>query len=208
MVHLQFQCKPCCFAQISADCLLTVSLEIPLSQQRYSCPQGQMPHTLDPSAISGFLERCGSDKAIPSHTSREDLVSATARWTRMATFGHKGRLPCVPVLENVGSADRLSARACLCCLPCRRCTPCSALVLAPLGVQSPSLMLRGLSNGCLVVENRDPVCVVPSADASASHLVLLKVKLPLLLWFQCGSVQCVAKNAGHASLEDIRFFSF
>ena len=117
ILHLQFQWKPSCFAQISADCLLTVSPEIPLSQQRYSCPHGQMPHMLDPSAISGFLERCGSDKAIPSHISREDLVSATARWTRTATFGHKGRLPVFRCWKTwrvqIGSPLALAFVACL-----------------------------------------------------------------------------------------------
>ena len=39
---------------------------------------------------------------------------------------------------------------------------------------------RELSYGELVVNKRDPVRVVPLVDASASHLVLLEVKLPLL----------------------------
>ena len=39
MLHLQFQCKPSSFAQISTYCLLTVSPEIPLSQQRSTLNQ-------------------------------------------------------------------------------------------------------------------------------------------------------------------------
>ena len=80
----------------------------------------------------------------------------------MATFGHKGRLRCVPVLENVGvQIGSPLALAFVACLAEDARLARLLSWLAPLGVQSPSLMLRGLSNGCLVVGETASSLVVP-----------------------------------------------
>ena len=90
---------------VFSQCLMPAGPdEIPLSQQRYSCPQGQMPHKgrwihLQSVGFSNVADR--TIGRFPPTPPARILCQRQRGGPAWPHSGHKGRLPCVPVLENV-----------------------------------------------------------------------------------------------------------